>query len=507
MNRKQIKGGIILSGISQTISVIVGLTYTPIMIRCLGQTEYGLYQLVLSLVNYLNLMNFGFNGAYIRYYTIAKEKSEDAVKKINGMFLSVFYFIAFMCIAVGAFLYQNISLLGKQITGEEYILAKKLLVIMVLNMAASFPNSLYVAYMSARSEFIIQKAANIVFNILIPLFNLPLLYRGYGSVGIVSATLALTIVRLMFNMIYCHRELNMKIQYLYFDKNIFKSLFGYTFFIFLSDIVDQLNTNVDKFLLGRILGTVSVAIYSVAFNLKNYYTQLTWIIPEMYIPEINKEVISEKSDEKVNKTFIKVGRYNNYIVLLVLSGFILFGQKFIELWVGNEYATAYYVGVILMLCGYVPAIQTLGVNIQNAKNMHRMRSIVYFIVACVNVMISVLLIHKWGVIGTSLGTLFAVILGNGVFMNYYYSKYIRLDIRSFWKAMIKWYPCVVSIVLIESLLLKYIDISSWSKLLLAIAGYTVLYVILLLKFELEPDEKKSLLTIAKKFLKERRTVK
>lgn len=81
MNRKQIKGGIILSGISQTISVIVGLTYTPIMIRCLGQTEYGLYQLVLSLVNYLNLMNFGFNGAYIRYYTIAKEQSEDAVKK------------------------------------------------------------------------------------------------------------------------------------------------------------------------------------------------------------------------------------------------------------------------------------------------------------------------------------------------------------------------------------------------------------------------------------------
>ena len=73
--------------------------------------------------------------------------------------------------------------------------------------------------------------------------------------------------------------------------------------------------------------------------------------------------------------------------------------------------------------------------------------------------------------------------------------------------MIKWYPCVVSIVLIESLLLKYIDISSWSKLLLAIAGYTILYVILLLKFELEPDEKKSLLTIAKKFLKERRTVK
>ena len=498
MNRKQIKGGIILSGASQAITVIVGLTYTPIMIRCLGQTEYGLYQLVLSLVNYLNLMNFGFNGAYIRYYTLANEKSEDDVKKTNGMFLTVFCAISAMCLLAGFILYHNITLLGNQISSQEYVLARKLLVIMVLNMAASFPNSLYVAYMSARSEFIAQKAANIIFNIMIPLFNLPLLLKGYGSVGLVSVTLALTLMRLVFNAVYCHKVLRMQIEYFYFDKDIFLSLFGYTFFIFLSDIVDQLNTNVDKFLLGRILGTVAVAIYSVAFNLKGYFTQMTWIIPEMYIPEINKEVITDKSDGKVNATFIKSGRYNNYIVVLILSGFILFGKQFIGLWVGDEYQTAYYVGIILMLSGYIPAVQTLGVNIQNAKNMHRMRSIVYFMVACANVVMSVFLIQKWGVVGTALGTLLAVLMGNGLFMNYYYQKHLGLNIKAFWYEMIKWYPCAVALFLLGTVGLKLIDIHSWGTLALAVAVYVAGYVAFLLKFGLTREEKTAIAAMLKK---------
>ena len=75
--KKQITGGIILSFFSQIIGIIVGLVYTPVMIKSLGQNEYGLYQLVLSVINYLNLMNLGFNGAYIRYYVIARTKGDD----------------------------------------------------------------------------------------------------------------------------------------------------------------------------------------------------------------------------------------------------------------------------------------------------------------------------------------------------------------------------------------------------------------------------------------------
>ena len=124
--KKQISGGIVLSFFSQIITIIVGLVYTPIMIRALGQSEYGLYQLVLSVVNYLNLMNLGFNGAYIRYYVLAKSKNDDEeVANVNGLFMKVFLVIATLCLCAGVFLYFNIRILGTQLTSSDYVIAKK----------------------------------------------------------------------------------------------------------------------------------------------------------------------------------------------------------------------------------------------------------------------------------------------------------------------------------------------------------------------------------------------
>lgn len=490
MKKNEKSGGMILSFLSQVISIVVGLAYSPIMIRILGTNEYGLYQLVLSVVNYLNLMNLGFNGAYIRYYSIAKQKKDEKeVARINGMFFNVFMIIAVLCLIAGVILYGNIYILGDKISEADYIIARKLLVILVINLALSFPNSLFVAYMSANERFVFQKVLNIVFNLLVPVLNLPLLLWGYGSVGLVSATLVLTVVRLVINVYYCVKALEMKLNIFAFDIDVFKSLLKYTFFIFLSDLVDQLNSNVDKFLLGKILGTVAVAIYSVGFNLKNYFVMISWIAPEVYIPEVNRVAIEEKNDTRLTQLFTRVGRINNYLVLLVLTGFILFGKVFIRLWVGPEYDTAYYGAVMLMVAGYIPAVQTLGTNVQNAKNMHQVRSIVYFVVAVLNVISSIFLIKLWGVLGTCLGTLLATLIGHGIFMNAYYHKKIGLNIISFWKEMSKWYFPVGFLFIITIIILRYAEVTNWFTFLVGIVIYSCAYAILLYLFGLKKDEK------------------
>lgn len=490
--KKQISRGIALSFFSQIITIIVGLAYTPIMIRILGQSEYGLYQLVLSVVNYLNLMNLGFNGAYIRYYVLARNKNDDdnEVANVNGMFMKVFLVITALCLFAGAILYFNIGILGKQLTTEDYSIAKKLLVIMVVNLAISFPNSLYVAYMSANERFVYQKVVGIIINIAIPVLNLPLLYMGGGSVSVVSVTLILTIIRLIANIWYCYDKLQMKINIGFFNKEIFKELLGYTLFIFLSDVVDQLNSNVDKFLLGRLTGTIAVAIYSVGYNLKNYYTTVSWIVPEMFVPEANRLAVDRTKENELTNVFVKVGKFNNYLMLLVLSGFLLVGRQFVCLWVGEEYEISYYATFILMLAGYIPAVQTLGVNIQNAKNMHRMRSIVYLCVACVNVVASIFLIKMWGVVGTCLGTLFTTLLGHGLFMNYYYHHKIGLNIFIFWKEMFKWLIPVSILTIVSSRVLKFVVIDSWIRLIGFCCLYGCVYIVLLYCIGLSGEQKK-----------------
>ena len=124
----QISKGVALSFVAQGIAILVNLVYNPFVIRILGQNEYGLYQLVQSVVNYLNLMNLGFTFAYISFYARAKaQEGEEGVARLNGMFMRIFLVITLVCMAAGAFLVSNIHLLGSRISEADYVTARKIM--------------------------------------------------------------------------------------------------------------------------------------------------------------------------------------------------------------------------------------------------------------------------------------------------------------------------------------------------------------------------------------------
>ena len=473
---KQISRGVMLSFVAQGIAILVNLVYTPFIIRILGQNEYGLYQLVQSVVNYLNLMNFGFTGAYISFYARAKSESgEEGIARLNGMFLRIFLTITLVCVAAGAFLVSHIQLLGSRLSAADYVTARKLMILLVANLACSFPNSVFTVYIAARERFVFKQGMTIVNYLLMPLCGLPALYAGLGAVGLSAVTLGLAVLKLGINMIYCLKKLRMPFRFGRFDRALLIQLVSFTFFVFLSDVVDQLNGNVDKFLLGRMMGTGAVAVYSVGFELNTYFTFCSWAIPEMFIPEVNRIAVEERDDRKLTEVFSRIGRYNNYILLLVLTGFILAGRPFIRLWAGEEYGTSWLVGVILMLAGYVPGVQAIGVNIQSAKNMHRPRAAIYFLIACVNVGVSILLIRRWGVVGTTLGTLAALALGTGLFMNLYYHFRIGLNVITFWKTLLRWTPLAALLCGGCWMLTRHLALDTWPRLIAFILAYAAAY--------------------------------
>lgn len=76
MKNSQLKVGVMLSYITMFAQNIIGILYTPMMLRLLGKSEYGLYQLVYSVVSYLGLLSFGFGSAYVRFYSRYKVKDD-----------------------------------------------------------------------------------------------------------------------------------------------------------------------------------------------------------------------------------------------------------------------------------------------------------------------------------------------------------------------------------------------------------------------------------------------
>lgn len=71
--------GALLSYVNNIATIIVGLAYTPIMLRLLGQSEYGLYSLVGSIVGYLSVLDMGLGDTVVRY--TARNRVDETKKK------------------------------------------------------------------------------------------------------------------------------------------------------------------------------------------------------------------------------------------------------------------------------------------------------------------------------------------------------------------------------------------------------------------------------------------
>ena len=501
MNQR--KAGVVLSYVSEGIKVISGLLYTPIMLHLLGQSEYGLYQLFYSVVSYLGLLSLGFGGAYMRFYSKSKaENDQSGVAKLNGMFMLIFSVISVICILCGLVMLSNVrAVFGTGLSEAEISKARCLMALMVFNLTLTFPDSVFNSYVTANERFFFQKILTVSQNILNPFLALPLLISGFGSVGLVCVTTILTVLRFGLDIWFCLCKLHMKFIFREFRISLLKEMWIFTFFIFLNQIIDRINWSVDKFLLGRFMGTSAVAIYGVGSQINTMYLEFSTAISNVFVPEVNRLVAENSENRNISILFTKVGRIQFMILVLVLTGFIFFGRPFIQLWAGEGYGTSYYVTVLLIAPVTVPLIQNLGIEIQRAKNMHKARSIVYLFIAIANVFISIPLIKRAGSEGAALGTAISLFAGNIIFMNWYYHKRIGLDMNYFWKEILKFIPSLIIPCIFGTLVMCFVTITGLAALACCIGLYLIIYCICMYLFGMNIDEKQMIMAPVKRLLK------
>ena len=495
MKVNQLKAGVVISYITQLIYILTGLIYTPIMLRLMGKSEYGLYQLVQSTVAYLGLLSFGFGASYIRFYSRYKiNKDAENIAKLNGMFMLIFIAISVICLLCGGVMTVKIDIIfGSGLTDSEVSKARILMALMVFNMALSFINSVFTSNITAHEQFLFQRLVEFLRVFFNPFLTLPLLIAGYGSIGMVLISTFLTICVFLGNAVFCFKRLEIKFKFRELNLGLLKEMWIFTFFIFVNMVVDQLNWGIDKFLLGRMIGTTAVAIYGVASQLNNLYTSLSSSISAVFIPRINILVAGENNDQKLTDIFTRVGRIQFIILGLVMSGYILFGRQFIEIWAGKGYEQAYRIGIFLMLPVTIPLIQNLGIEIQRAKNMHRARSIVYLFVAINNIFISIPCIKLWGASGAAIGTAISLLIGNGLFMNIYYHKKIKLDMVYFWKKIAGFTPAVAISAFAGIVIKQVFRNTNILFLSISIVLYSIIYAVAMWFMGMNDDEKALLL--------------
>lgn len=495
MKINQRKIGAILSYIVIALNMVIGIAYTPFLTRKLGQAEYGLYSIINSIMSYLTVMDMGFGNAIIIYTArYVNQNDKEKENKLHGMFFVIYCIIGIAASIVGFVLYFNVNnLFGNSMTDSELSKAKVMMLILTFNLTITFPFSIFGNILTAYEEFIINKIIKIIQIILQPLIMIPLLLLGYKAIAMVIVLTCVNIFCLLLNTVVCLKKLDIKLKFKGFDFSVLKEIFKYSFYIFLNQIIDKVNWSLDQFVLGSICGTVITSVYAVAGQLNNMYMNFSTAISGVMLPKVTKMEDNKATDKEFTDIFIKTGRIQYLLLALIISGFVLFGKAFINIWVGSNYMDAYLIACILMIPITVPLIQNIGLSILQAKNLYKYRTIIFFGIAILNICISIPMAKMYQGIGAAIGTAFSLVLGQGLILNIYYHKKVGLDMIEFWKNILFMTVPVVITFLIGIALNKLIINNSFIWLFLKIAIYTIIYSIFMWLFAMNKYEKEMII--------------
>ena len=490
---KQIKLGMILSYINLGIGNLIPFFYTPIMLELLGQSEYGLYKIAGSTTSYLSLMAFGIGSAVSRFIIKARTlEGKEAEERMFGLFNLLFQASALLTLIVGGLITWKLDLIyGASLTAAELSRMRVLVGLMVINTAVSFSATSYNAVVSSHERFLFIHSVNVLTTIGAPVLNLVILFMGYRSVGMAVVSLALNVIVRLVYMAYVRRALDIRPKYDRMPTNAIREIFAFSFWVFVSNIVGQIYSATDTVIIGAIpaLATVGAAVYSIGNTFTSIMFSLSQIMPGFFAPKVNRMVFSECTDTELTDLVIKVGRMQGFLVALVCSGFVAFGRPFIECYVGPGYEESYWVAVFVMIPNCIPLVQSVAHSILQAKNMHQFRSKVYLGIALLNIVGTLLLVRKFGVVGAAIPTGASYLIGHGLIMNWYYWKRVKLDIPRFWKSMLPLYGVAVALCAVTLAVSKWVDLYSWTRLLAGIVVYTLVYIMCMWTAVVNKEEK------------------
>ena len=499
----QLKAGATLNYVILGLNALSGLLYAPYMIRMLGQSEYGIYSLAAAVISYLSMLDFGFGNAVIRY--TAKYRAEgkkDEQYELFGMFTKLYCGIGVLTLLAGVVLYFYLgTIFGDTLTEIELNRTKVVVLLMIFNLAFSFPLSIYGAIITAYENFVFLRVVQIARILLNLAVMIALLYLGYKAVAMVVVNTIFNFLALGINILYCRNRLDIKIKFAPIKRALFAEIAVYSFWIFLNAIMDRIYWSTGQFILGATTGTIAVAVFAVAIHIEGIYMTFSTAISGVFLPKVTAMVTKKGNEKEVSDLFIKTGRIQYCILAFILSGFIVFGQDFINIWAGEDYHDSYLITLIFLVPLTVPLIQNMGITILQARNQMKFRSLLYIVIALVSLGFQIPLAKYYGGVGCAYAISGALVVGQILILNIYYHKRQGIDIIHFWKEVLKMsiVPCVI--VVLTYLLMRHITINSIPKFLLAILCFSAVYIPLFWKFSMNQYEKDLILNSLKSMRK------
>ena len=156
--------GALLSYLNIFIQAVLGFVYVPLLLHYMGKHEYGLYQLMGSIVAYLAIMDFGLSTTTVRFYSKYKAL-KDTIKMENLLALMQRIYAGIICLMllVGAAIYNFLDVIfANGLTAAELVQAKHIFLLLMVNVGVTLFGLLYQSVINSNERFIFLRGLSTI---------------------------------------------------------------------------------------------------------------------------------------------------------------------------------------------------------------------------------------------------------------------------------------------------------------------------------------------------------
>ncbi len=500
MKRNEVKWGALLSYVLIALNSVYGLVIMPYILGAIGESEYGVYKTIGAMTATISVMELGLGGTmqkYIAQYLAVKDKNK--AYNFSAMCVIQAVIMAVAMIIVGGCLYFTLdSVYGQTFTDSELFRAKQIFVILVFYVALHMIENVLFGIITGYNRFVFSngvKLLTLVSKIVIYLVILPIFKN---SLAIVMTTLLLEFVIITAECVYIKIVLKHKVRLVQWDKSVFKETFIYTILLFVQSLIIQFNGNIDSMVIGAVIGTSAVTVYSFAIQLFNMYEQCATSVSGVILPSVTNVIYSGAKTEDIEKMVVKYGRLQWAVLGAALGGFVCLGKEFLTLWLGEGFEDCYYLALILMVPVTFPLIVNTCLAILKAKNLLGFRTVALAYSAVINMILTIVGTRLWGYYAAAVGTAMSTFIGSILSLNIYYNKKLKINMfKIYFRILHKITPCII----IPAVVCFFINehfYGTWFTFVVKAAVFMAIYGVLMLLFGLDSNEKPRILNRRKR---------
>ena len=484
--------GVALSYTTLVISALGAFVVTPRIVDYLGYGNYGLLSFANSITAWLAVISSALATSYIRFASKSKKEGKD-IGLVNTSYLRIFGFlaIAIVLIVVGAvlvFILFDIQLPQYSFDQNRTILY--LILVSGITVAINVMYSVFNSHLLYKKQFIFVRLLVLLTSFFTFMCNLIFAFISKNVLSISIVSMVMTSISTILTLVFAIRKEKMTFTKASTRETapLIKAIIAFSSFVLLNSIVDQINTNLDKTILGIMVDENAVADYTFAKYFNSYFLILAISITMIYTPKIH-ELVANEEKENLSKLFLKISSSQMMVLFLVGGGFLAVGEEFMSMWLGPERSYIYLYAIAPVILDLFTLTMNSGIEIQRAMNKHKFRAILYICLAGVNIGVSILMIkilpNGYQVWGAFIGTILVTVVGNIIILNIYNKVKVGLPMGRFFFNMGK--HCVYAGAGIgASLLLKYFVFTPFEdsiKFVLQGIIFVAIYFTMLLVFE------------------------